>query len=133
MRGSTSQSLSILRVVPGDALSAVESRLGPPTVRRGLDNNEPWSMGAQMVEYGFPDPVLTFEGETGAAGQPGQSVQFVVDPNGRILRLMRNPNAPGPEGLRTLRGPVSLAQAVRIPADATPLPPRDADVGDRMK
>lgn len=122
-RGTLSDERAMIRVVPGEPVEDLERRFGPATVRRDLDNAEPWRLGAEVVEFGFAAPVLMFEGEPGAAGQPGQSVQFVVDPAGRILRLMRNPNAPGPEGMRTLRGPAGLAQAVRIPADATPLPP----------
>ncbi|MBB4285057.1 hypothetical protein [Roseospira goensis] len=112
------------RFAVGDSIAAVRAALGPPTVSRDLDNDSPWTMGASVVEYGFADPVLRLEGEPGGAtAPPARAVQFVVDPGGRVLRLLRNPNAPGPESRRTLRGPAGPAHAVLVPPGATPLPP----------
>ncbi|KAA5604151.1 hypothetical protein F1188_17365 [Roseospira marina] len=122
----------VLRIGVGDSIEAVEARLGPPMSRRPLRNDDPARMGAAVVEYGVTEPVLRFVNETPPAGGPARFVLVVTDPEGRILRVLRNPNAPGPEGMRTLRGPAGTAQAVLIPEDARRVAPSD-DAGDQNR
>lgn len=112
----------IQRVTVGQPIGNVIASLGAPTNRRRLKNASPWTMGAEVFEYGFSRPVLAFEGQNlPEPGLSARAVQFVVDPSGRILRIVPDPNAPGSHRGRLQRGVPGKAQAVLLPATADSL------------
>lgn len=109
----------VVRIAPGTASVTLEQALGAPTARRPLKNDQPSLMGAAVIDYAFTDPVIRFLDRDGGEVARGRALQIVVDPDGRVLRLVPDPNTPGPAGTRTLRGSPVLPHAAEIPAGVT--------------
>jgi len=90
--------------------------------RRPLKNDQPWVMGAAILDYAFTEPVIRFLDRDGREVARGQALHIVVDPDDRVLRLVPDPNnRPGILGLaqgQTLRGSAVLPHAAEIPESA---------------
>lgn len=71
-------------------------------------------MGAQVWEYNFTRPVAEIEAADGSR-RPVQNLILVIDPRGRLIRVIENPNPVGPADRRTLLGrPGKSGVAVRF-------------------
>ncbi|GHD39041.1 hypothetical protein GCM10017083_00460 [Thalassobaculum fulvum] len=99
----------------GDPVSTLEARLGPPDEARTLKNDAPATMGAAVVEYAFKDDVATLA--AGGTAIPARAVQFVLDGNGKVLRILANPNAFSRSTPRLQRGTPVLADSATLPTD----------------
>lgn len=99
----------------GDPASAAIDRLGSPEVDKPLKNDAPATMGASVIEYVFTDDVVTLV--RGTERRQVRAVQFILDPDARILRIVENPNAYAGSAPRLQRGSTVLADKAVLPTD----------------
>ena len=90
------------RLGVGDSVAGTPDVLGTPSERRRLKGESP-GMGVEVWEYAFTDPVAELELPDGTRHNVS-NVMLVIDGNGRLLRVVENPNPPGPADQRMLRG-----------------------------
>ena len=105
----------MLTVSLGDDFATVEPRLGRPDAEKALDNPQPETMGARVVEYDFADAVAILV--RGTERRAVRSVQLVLGPGGGILRILENPNPFHATAPRLQRGSGFLADRAEIPID----------------
>lgn len=105
----------MLTVSIGDQFATLKAGLGTPDVDKPLKNPQPESMGARVVEYDFAADVVTLVRET--ERRAVRSVQFVLAPDGSVLRILENPNAYHGAAPRLQLGSAFLAGTAEIPTD----------------
>jgi hypothetical protein len=110
-----------LTVSVGDSAGPLRAALGAPSAERQLTNDAPNTMGAELIEYAFAREAAQLVAADGSA-TPARNVQFVLNKQGRVLRILENPNAFGAAGQRQQLGSAGpLPVAVIFNADALTL------------
>jgi len=117
------ETTAMIRIGPGANGTDLITALGPPTNRRALKNDQPGVMGATVLDYVFSAPVIRFLDKSGSILVEGAAMQVVLDQSDTVLRVVMDPNRPGPSGSRTQLGARILPCAAEVPVGAVPLHP----------